>query len=172
MPLFSLDDLYSENNMQAKTRALFVQVNPEGPLSVLRKDVDGKINLYKIYMDFCVEDPSEIKFAEAVFGDIVYWKTQLSQDKWFTKYLEEWRMAATEKRKSLAFEAIINEVKDKGKSGFTAAKYLIEEPWLVGATATEKKEIAKTRRLTAEKAYSATAFQEDLNRLKEEGVLN
>jgi hypothetical protein len=80
-------------------------------------------------------------------------------------------MAATEKRKSVAFTAIIKEVRESGKSAFTAAKYLIEEPWLVGATATEKKEIAKNRRLSAEKAYSSTAFQEDMTRLREEGIL-
>lgn len=171
MPLFSYDDLYNESNNNPKTRILFCQQNSSGPLSVYRKDVEGKINLYKIYMDLCVDDPSEVNFAENVFGDIVYWKEHLSQDKWFIKHLEEWRMASAEKRKSMAFKAVIAEVKENGKSAFTAAKYLIEEPWLVGATATEKKEIAKTRRMTAEKAYSATAFQDDIERLKEIGVM-
>ena len=170
MPLFSYEDLYSESNNLPKTRGLFHEVNKDGPLSVSRREVPGKIKLYDIYMDHCVNDPSEVSFAEAVFGDLIYWKA-LTEDKWFIKHLTDWRMAATEKRKSVAFTAIIKEVRESGKSAFTAAKYLIEEPWLVGATATEKKEIAKNRRISAEKAYSSTAFQEDMTRLREEGIL-
>lgn len=172
MPLFSNDDLYTDSNNLPRTRILFCQKDANGPLSVSRKDIPGKVNLFNLFMELVVEDPSEVTFAEEVFGDIVYWKEHLSQDLWFKTHLENWRMAATEKRKSLAFKSIIKEVKESGKSAFTAAKYLIEEPWLVGATASEKKEIAKTRRATTERAYTATAFQEDLARLKEEGVLN
>ena len=172
MPIFKHEDLYNVGNNNPRTRILFCQCNESGPLTVSRKVSTGKICLFDLYMEFVVEDPSEVRFAEQVFGDIVYWKEHLSKDKWFAPHLEEWRMAAAEKRKSMAFTAIIKEVKEAGKSAFTAAKYLIEEPWLVGASATEKKEIAKTRRATAEKAYTATAFQDDLQRLKEEGVLN
>lgn len=171
MPLFTYEDLYVEVNNLPKTRSLFCQYDKNGLLSVSRKDIPGKVNLYKLYIDFCVDDPSEVKFAEEVFGDIVWWVGSMSQDTWFKKHLDEWRMAAAEKRKSLAFKAIIKEVKEGGKSAFTASKYLIEEPWLTGASASEKKEIAKKRRATAENAFLDSAFKDDIARLKDEGII-
>lgn len=172
MPLFSYDDLYIESNNLPRTRALICQYKSDAPLSIYRKDVSGKVNLYNLYMQFAVDDPSEVSFAENVFGDIVYWKEHMSQDLWFKKHLEIWRMAAAEKRKSLAFANIIKEVKNNGKSSFSASRYLIEEPWLVGATAGEKKEIAKTRRASTERAFASKEFQMDIDRLKQEGILN
>ena len=170
MPLFSSEDLYTHNNIP-RLRSMFCQMNPDGPMTTNRFGTPGKINLYELFISLTVDDPTEVAFAEQVFGDVLYWKS-LSEDTWFAPRLAEWRFVVAEKRKQSAFKTIVEEAKGGGKSSFTAAKYLIEEPWMVGATATEKKEIAKTRRATTEKAYTATAFQEDLNRLREEGVLN
>lgn len=170
MPIFTYKELYTELAMP-RLRSMFTQVKPESPLSVSRDDIPGKINLYKIYMDLVIDDPSEVTFAESVFGDIIYWN-RLTTDKWFAPYIDEWRFAASEKRKSLAFKAIMSEVKSNGKSSFTAAKYLIEEPWLSGSTASEKKQIAKAKEASTSKAYHAVEFAKDIERLKEEGVLN
>ena len=62
-------------------------------------------------------------------------------------------------------------MKTNGKSSFTAAKYLIEEPWKTG-NAMERKRNKKLVSESAEEAFSDSTIQSDLKRLKEEGVLN
>lgn len=170
MPLFSPSDLYTTQNLPIM-RALFVEYNGTGPLTTNRFGREGKINLYELFVSLTLEDPSEVAFAEEVFGDILYWKS-LSEDKWFAPKLDEWRFAVAEKRKRLAFKTIVEEAKGGGKSSFTAAKYLIEEPWITGTTASDKKAIARAKEASTSKAYYATEVAKDLERLKEEGLYN
>jgi len=170
LPIFTYADLYNDKNV-ARTKEIFCEHSDKGILTYGIDEKPGKINLRKLYMNFCVEDPSEVKFAENVFGDLTFWN-KLANSIFFKDVIEEWRFVATEKRKCLAFEAIIDEVKSKGKSSFTAAKYLIEEPWLKGATATEKKLLNRRVEETARAAFNSKHISEDLERLKQEGIIN
>jgi hypothetical protein len=101
----------------------------------------------------------------------VFW-TKLKATSWFKPYYEEWADVAREKRKQLAFQAIMQEVKTSGKSSFSAAKYLIEEPWRNGGSVYEKRKIKESIATTATKAYTNSAVQKDLERLKSEGLLS
>jgi len=121
-------------------------------------------------MGHSVDDPSEVTFAEEVFGDLFFWQS-LTEASFFKKHIEEWRLLASTVRKKEAFKAIINEVKTNGKSSFTAAKYLIEEPWKTG-NAMERKRNKKLIADSAEAAFSDSTIQSDLKRLKEEGIIN
>jgi hypothetical protein len=170
MPLFTPTDLYTPNNLP-RTRSLICEFEKDGPITINRFGREGKINLYELFVSLTVDDPTEVSFAEEVFGDVLYWKA-LSEDKLFAPKLDEWRYAVAEKRKKLAFKTIVEEAKGGGKSSFTAAKYLIEEPWLTGNTASEKKAVAKAKEASSSKAYHATEFAKDLERLKEEGLYN
>lgn len=173
MPMFTREDLYSSNNIP-KTRELFCQAPPfNGPLTLQKENHDGKISLYKLYMNFCVEDPSEVTFAEEVFGDY-YWWTRAQDVYVLRPHIEEWRAIASEKRKAIAFKTIIEEVKNakkEGKSALAAAKYLIEEPWKHGSSVAEKKKIRKQIADTAEAAFHSKEISNDISRLKEEGIL-
>jgi len=123
----------------------------------------GLINLRELFILFVVEDPTEGKFAEEVFGDHKAWKKILDTG-WINDYVHEWREVADTKRKELAFRAIINEVKT-GRTPFTAAKYLIEEPWK-----TNTRRVKDTKARTSSEAFKAV--NSDIDRLREEGLLN
>ena len=170
MSIFTYKDLYnSRNNMLL--REIFCEFNPEsGLLTYDKNGKDGKICLFKLYIAHTVDDPSEVTFAEEVFGDIYFWQC-LTEAVWFQRHIQEWRFIAATIRKRDAFKSIINEVKTNGKSSFTAAKYLIEEPWKSG-NAMERKRNKKLASDSAEAAFSDSTIQQDLKRLKEEGVLN
>lgn len=169
MPMFTYNDLYNDSGA-ARTRTLFCEYNPDGILTLNRFGKEGRVSLYQLYIIHATEDPSEVQFAEEVFGDILYWK-RLQGESFFKSHIAEWRDVAAEKRKQLAFKAVVNEVKTEGRSSFTAAKYLIEEPWRSGSTASEKKAIRKNIEQTAEAAYQNQSLQDDITRLMEEGIL-
>lgn len=162
MPIFSYEQLHSSLNHRL-TKALFVETcSPEHqPLMTLgRREKKGLFCLRDIFIPMVAEDPSEYKFAEYVFGDYAFWDN-LTKSTWMKPYLEEWRMVAATKRKSMAFEALAEEVKG-GKNSYGAARFLIEEPWKDKRT---KKEQEASRKST-EEAHK-TVFREDAERLKE-----
>ncbi len=169
MAIFQSKDLYNkQNNMLL--REVFCEHNPEAILTVDKNGKEGKICLFNLYMAHSVDDPSEVTFAEEVFGDLYFWQS-LTESVWFRKHIDEWRHLAATKRKQTAFKTIIKEVKENGRSAFTAAKYLIEEPWKFGP-ATERKKIKKQISDSAEAAFKDSTVQADLARLKEEGMIN
>lgn len=167
MPLFSQKDLYNASN-KPLSQSLFADFG--GPISLSKIGVAGKINLYDLYMKFAVDDPTEMDFVDAVFGDVYFWSV-LCEAPYFKRHLEEWRVLAAHGRKQKAFRIIVDEVKNNGKNAMAAAKYLIEEPWkLQTPVARKRKEIQKE---IAESANSAmSSFQADVERLKQDGVLN
>lgn len=131
MALIKHEDLYTENN-QRKTRSLFKETcaSDDKPVASLsRHKQEGLVFIREAYIAFCVDDPTELEFAEAVFGDYSHWHA-MKDASWIKPYLEEWRLICDAKRKSEAFKGIINEVKTGGRSAFTAAKFLIDEPWI------------------------------------------
>lgn len=170
MAILSYEDMYnSRNNM--RLREIFCEWEPEAILTLHRFGKEGKVNLFKLYMAHCVDDPSEVAFAEQVFGDLLFWEA-LSQASFFKAHIEEWRRAADIKRKSKAFKVIVSEVNENGKYAFAAAKYLVEEPWKGGPTAADKRKAKKRSSETAEEAYKEALIAEDVERLKEQGILN
>ena len=170
-PMFSRDQLYGENGHR-KSRALFVETSgrphidkPFLCLNPNRKEGDY-IPLQPLFISLTVDDPSEATFAETVFGDIPFWES-LKTCTWFKDYYEEWAYVAEVKRKSKAFKAIVQEAED-GRSKFTAAKFLIEEPWK-----DKRNPKAKARsKKTTEVARMDAEVESDIERLREQGLLN
>lgn len=158
------DVLWATNN-QARTHSIFLETAKPGEIPALTIEAEHPTLpcLKSLYLSFAVRDPTEVTFAEVVFNDLKYW-IRLREAKFFKQYVEEWRVLAEEKRKQIAFEAIIKEVEEGGRSSFTAAKYLIEEPWKPKTKETQKK-----KRETSQKAFSV--FDEDIDRLKDAGLL-
>jgi hypothetical protein len=151
-------------------REVFHEFNPDALLTYDKNGKEGKISLFKLYMAHSVDDPSEVTFAEEVFGDLYFWQC-LTEANWFQRHIQEWRLLAATVRKREAFKSIIKEVRENGKSSFTAAKYLIEEPWKTG-NAMQRKQNKKLISESAEAAFSDSTIQSDLKRLKDEGIIN
>jgi hypothetical protein len=151
-------------------REVFHEFNPDALLTYDKNGKEGKISLFKLYMAHSVDDPSEVTFAEEVFGDLYFWQC-LTEANWFQRHIQEWRLLAATVRKREAFKSIIKEVRENGKSSFTAAKYLIEEPWKTG-NALQRKQNKKLISESAEAAFSDSTIQSDLKRLKDEGIIN
>jgi hypothetical protein len=171
-PMIDRKYLYGHTGRRL-TRSLFKEtcLTTDSPLMTLGRDTDnGYINLRELFIKFVVDDPSESDFAEAVFGDYSFWVFLCKAD-WMGEYVEEWRMIADVKRKAKAFKTIIKEVDEEGKSSFTAAKYLIEEPWKV-KEAEDKRGARQRIRKTAEQAFEESGISEDVKRLKEQGLFN
>lgn len=170
MAILTHSDLYSTQN-KAKTKDLFVEYNKDSVLTLARENKEGAVSLYKLFVSLTVDDPSEVLFAEEVFGDVGFWlKLQLSPV--LSSELEDWRKVTAQKRKQKAFAAIIKEVEENGRSAFTAAKYLIEEPWKEVGSVRQKKQARAESAETAERAYREDSVDKDIARLKSAGLLN
>lgn len=143
------------------TKALFREFGGEGaPLSLSKHEQDGCINLRHIYISHCVDDPTELMFAEAVFGDWEYWD-HLRQVKWMAEQVAKWREVVEVKRKARAFSTIIEDASDpKSRSKVSSAKYLIEEPWK-GKTKAVRKAVEETT------TQAHGQVRHDIERMKE-----
>ena len=150
-PMFTREELYSSMG-HMRTRSIFMEVNTkeEKPILSLRRGSHrGYPSLYDLYVSLCVDDPSEVVFAETVFGDLAYWEA-IKKQKWFDNYYKEYVHVCDTKRKSLAFQAII------------------EEPWKQKRTAKAKEAVKES----TEAAFVSDEVSEDLERLRESGLLN
>lgn len=127
-------------------------------MTLTRNTRNGElISLRALYIQYCVDDPTEATFCDEVFGDWYYW-SKLRVVKWFQPYLKEWMEECDVRRKSLAFKAVVKEIKEDGKGALQAAKFLITDPHR--AKTKENKEISK-RTTEAAKAE----YQDDVTRL-------
>jgi hypothetical protein len=158
------DILYSSQGHK-RTRALFWEtaLPDDHPVMTLNRK-EGYIAIRPLFIELVVDDPSEAIFAETVFGDVAFWEN-ITKAKWMAPYLREWRMICDVKRKSYAFQAVVKEVKEGGRSSFTAAKYLIEEPWNK-----DKKTKTTTAKIASQGSVS-TDVLEDAERLFKQGFL-
>lgn len=131
----------------------------------LRGNIEGYPCLRDYYVPLVAKDPSESTFVDVVFGDLRYW-LRLKKSKFMAEFLEEWGEMADIERKKLAFAAVINEVENNGRSAFTAAKYLIEEPW----KDKRNPKVKETNKKTTKAARNE--WDDDVKRLEEQGLLN
>lgn len=180
MSMYSLSQLKTDNGI-IRTKSLFYElsyVDPEYALFTLKEEdmvmPNGKpvTSLGKLYIAFATMDPTEYQFAMAVFGSWEVWEKMQTTTP-LKKPIEKWRREAEVKRKSLAFESVVKEIQEDGRSSFTAAKFLINEEWKPkedGRTARKEKN-AKDKS-TSEEAFEKAGINEDLTRLKEQGLIN
>ena len=165
MSILSREDLYTEHNVP-KTASNIKELarDTDNPVFTLYPELEGYISLQKLFVSLTIDDPTEVNFAEEVFGDVGYWMILQKVAK-LKPHIEKWREIAEMKRKQKAFKAIINEVEHEGKGKLQAAKFLIEEPW-------KNKRIKTTReasKKTTERAFNSVS--DDYKRLREEGLL-
>ncbi len=160
--MFTHDQLHSTQGHRL-TRSLFKETCKPGdePIMTLsRNPKDDLVQLAPIFLEYVTLDPSEYEFAVHVFGSFSHWKI-IAESTWMRPYIEEWRMEADVRRKSIAFRQIADEAQGKGRSSYSAAKFLIEEPW----KDKRKKAVKETAEKTSTKA--SEGVQEDVLRLRE-----
>ena len=161
--LFTKDQLYVKANNRRLTQGLFHEYS--GNLLTLAKEdhPNGAMSLYKLFVALVVDDPTETVFAEAIFGEVTFWNN-LNSVTFIRPHLEEWRAVCDVKRKQKAFAAILHEIETKGRSSFTASKYIIEEPWKT-KKAEDKRGTRAATRETTRKAFESKEVQEDAKRI-------
>ena len=164
MAMLSRNQMYTPGNVRRTASLIFETCRyDDKPIFTLNVEREGYISLQNLYIKYCVDDPTENTFAEEVFGSLEFW-LNMKTSKQLGPLFEPWKELVDIKRKQLAFQVILKEVKEEGKNSFQAAKYLIEEPWKKGVVAKRK---AKE---TTKEAFS-TSVQKDAERLKESGYL-
>ena len=157
--MFTYEQLHNANGVPY-SNGLFYQTTIDKSTAIFtlgKEHKDGYLSLRKLFIELTVDDPSEAVFAETVFGDVGYW-LRLQESGALKDVIGEWREVAEVKRKSKAFTAIVNEIKNETRNSYQAAKYLIEEPW----KPSDRKTRAATKKTTSD-AFSSV--QEDIKRL-------
>ena len=177
MALFDFSTTKNELGV-IRTKSLFYELSYSNTDNVIFtvKEHDSKTPCGKhltsfpaLYIPLHIEDPTDATFAEAVFGSFEVF-TKIRNAPQLQDYFDRWQFEAVTKRKAPAFQAIVSEVRENGKGSLQAAKYLIEEPWIKDKT--DGRGARKRSRETTQKAYEQNGLQEDLQRLRDEGLIN
>ena len=178
MPILSVDQFKSDQGV-VRTKSLFYELSYDSTdfaVFTTKEDDyttnDGRelLSFHKLFVDLTTDDPTETVFSDTVFGSWDAWDKIRNSEKRIVALVEKARTEAAIRRKAQAFRVISDEVKNGGKSAFTAAKYLIEEQWVKGQTP-DARAARKDARETAEEAFKRSGIAEDLKRLKEEGLI-
>lgn len=130
-----------------RTKSLFYELSYADPTHVIfsLKDEDVEhngrtyVSIAKLYRSLVPQDPTEYTFAMVVFGNWHVWEV-IREAPQLKPYITRWRREAEVKIKSEAIAAIATEMKEGGRSSFTAAKLLLERGWLEKDTASKAKQ--------------------------------
>jgi hypothetical protein len=120
----------------------------------------------KVYLEYCVDDPTEYNFALGLFGSWNVWRI-IEKTRGVQNILPDLREEVTVARKAKAFSTLGREA----ETNVTAAKYLIEEPWVSGKGTDGRKNRQKVRE-TADQAFHKSGIEDDVQRLKDSGLIN
>lgn len=176
MPLFGFD--ITKNDIGViRTKSLFYELSYADPSHAVftMKETDTEtsegrplVSFSKTFIELTVDDPTEVTFADTVFGSWAVWDKIRNADKRIVANIESSRHEATIRRKSLALRTIVKEVESQGRGAMSAAKYLLEEPWVVAKDGRKKRASALE---TAKEAFDREGLSEDIKRLEEGGLL-
>lgn len=130
-----------------RTKSLFYELSYADPVHVIftlkDNDVDHNgrtyVSLANLYRSLVPQDPTEYTFAMTVFGNWHVWEV-IREAPQLKPYITRWRREAEVKIKSEAIAAIATEMKEGGRSSFTAAKLLLERGWLEKDTTSKAKQ--------------------------------
>lgn len=129
-----------------RTKSLFYELSYDNLQHVIftLKDEDVEHNgrtymsLAKLYRNLVPQDPTEYTFGMTIFGNWHVWEV-LREAPQLKPYIARWRREAEVKIKSEAISAIASEMKEGGRSSFTAAKLLLERGWIEKEAASKSK---------------------------------
>lgn len=162
-----------------RTKSLFHELEYESEFSIFTlkekpmTHPSGRplVPISQKFIEMTVVDPTEISFADHMFGSWDVWDKLTHSDKRLVTHIQKWRREADIRRKALAFKVVVDEVQNQGKSAFSAAKYLIEEPWNTKGTTKDARKKREESRETAQEAFEREGLSEDVVRLRESGLI-
>ena len=136
MPIIPEEDLYHEGEF-APGIQLNATTNPE---TSGRGKYDLEKDIRPLYVKFCVDDPTEHKFAEEVFGSWALWQ-KIKKLKKIDQAIPEWKEEADALRDRIAWECLMTQAEKNP----TVAKFIIEKKY------SKAKAIRKVKKDTEEK---------------------
>ena len=177
-PLLSWDQFHTETGV-VLTKSLFYELCYDSQFAVFTtKEIPNSspitgelIQIRKIFIDHYVADPTEVSFADAVFGSWKAWSKIRSSDKRLVKLLEEWRDEGTVRRKAMAFTTVLDTATSEKANAFSAAKYLIEGGWDTTKSGKDGRSKRQRDRDTANEAFDRSGIEDDLQRLRNNGLV-
>jgi hypothetical protein len=162
--MYSRDRFYTPTG-KLRTRNLFIELSPydkkhNALFSNAKEDREGYPSLYKLYMAYTLDDPSEFTFAEIVFSDWMTWH-DISESPYLKPMVTEWRSINAVRQKSVAIKSMIEKVKAGGKDSFLASKVLLAKGW----QDTPRSRSAKEQDDDETKMAMSVLYDEDASRL-------
>jgi hypothetical protein len=172
MPLFKKEQLYNVMGVR-KTRQLFREFTPnqdEAIFTIKRYDDYGCYSLCRLYLEFAVDDPTEVSFSEYLFGDHDFWMhlrgTYVLKD-----LIPKWEAEAEELRISKQIKNVLESTLNE-KSRLQAAKFLLEHGHKFRPGKTDGRKAKAENRERVADVINSEAFAADIERLSEFGKLN
>ena len=110
MPIVEQDIASGRPPTVALFYEMFSSADTKPIFTLKKKDHNGFLSLHKLYLELTEEDPSEVAFAEHVFGHWQYWQDVANTNK-LKPYIEEMRKEASMIRKRRVLEGIAKKIK-------------------------------------------------------------
>lgn len=163
----------SEGSNKIRTRSLFYEFSYDDPTYALFtiKEMDWQgangvtyLSLRKLYLSMILTDPTEYEFAQTVFGSWDVWSA-IKKSPFIKKDYELWRKEGIVKIKSMAIQAIAEEMRSNSRSSFSAAKLLLEKGWLDKEAASQAKQKLTAKEKEEEDKEALALLSEDADRL-------
>ena len=163
---------FKGSNGKTKTKSLFYELcysDTEDAVFTLKdRDLEahGKmyLSLQKLYLQMAPADPTEYEFAQTVFGSWDVWSA-IKKSPFIKKDYELWRKEGIVKIKSMAIQAIAEEMRSNSRSSFSAAKLLLEKGWLDKEAASQAKQKLTAKEKEEEDKEALVLLSEDADRL-------
>ena len=103
------------------------------------------LSLKRLYLENVSNDPTEYTFAMTVFGTWDIWDT-IRRNATLRRYYSKWREEVDVRIKSEAIRSIAEEMREGGRSSFTAAKLLLDRGWIEKVNPNDRKSEQQKRK--------------------------
>lgn len=170
--MFTFDQLKTANGI-TRTKSLFYELSyndPEYAIFTTKEQdhvtADGRplVSLQKLYVAMVPNDPTEYEFAQTVFGSWEVWE-KIKKAPQIAQFVKRWKNEVEIKVKSQAIQAIAMEMKEGGRSSFSAAKLLLEKGWLDKDNASQAKKKLAAKEQEEQNKEALSLLSEDAQRL-------
>lgn len=169
--MFTFEQLKTSNGI-TRTKSLFYELSYHDPEYAIftTKEKDIKVNgrtmvsLQQLYIAMVPNDPTEYEFAQAVFGSWDVWE-KIKKAPQLSVFIKKWQNEVEVKVKSQAIQAIAMEMKEGGRSSFSAAKLLLEKGWLDKDNASQAKKKLQQKEQHDQDKQALALLSEDADRL-------
>ena len=169
--MFTFEQLKTSNGI-IRTKSLFYELSYHDPeyaiFTTKEHDIEFQgrkmVSLQQLYVAMVPNDPTEYEFAQTVFGSWEVWD-KIQRAPQIAPFVKKWRNEVEIKVKSQAIQAIATEMKEGGRSSFSAAKLLLEKGWLDKDNASQAKKRLKAKEEEEQNKEALALLSEDADRL-------